>query len=420
MMGRTCINMATIVAIILFAGMCGATPHGTLSAIARDSNFVFGVDKVRGVNLGGWLVLEPWITPSVFSSTPENVVDEFTLTQTLGADAAAHLLDRHWSTWITQADIKDIASKGLNFVRIPVGYWSVTPLDEDPYVQGAYEYLRMALDWAKSSNIKVIIDLHGAPGSQNGLDNSGRRGTIQWTQGSTVAQTLNALKKLRDDFASHPAVASIELLNEPMSPNLDMGVVKQFMSEGVSNLANSDVVVAFHDAFLGPAAWNDWNSGSSSPLLLDTHHYEVFDSGQLQMDAVAHISSACSFGTQMTSSNRWTISGEFSGAMTDCAKWLNGRGVGARYDGTYNRDSQGTSYIGSCDGKVSSTIETLSQSDRDNIRNFINAQIVAYEKAAGWIFWAWKTESALEWSFRDLFNAGIIPQSFIANPSICG
>ena len=23
-------------------------------------------DKIRGVNLGGWLLLEPWITPSIF------------------------------------------------------------------------------------------------------------------------------------------------------------------------------------------------------------------------------------------------------------------------------------------------------------------------------------------------------------------
>jgi glucan 1,3-beta-glucosidase len=41
----------------------------------RDLRFNFGQDKVRGVNLGGWLVLEPWITPSIFEATPGNVVD---------------------------------------------------------------------------------------------------------------------------------------------------------------------------------------------------------------------------------------------------------------------------------------------------------------------------------------------------------
>jgi glucan 1,3-beta-glucosidase len=35
------------------------------------------------------------------------------------------------------------------------------------------------------------------------------------------------------------------------------------------------------------------------------------------------------------SGNIWTIIGEWSNAPTDCAQWLNGRGVGARWDGTW-------------------------------------------------------------------------------------
>lgn len=43
--------------------------------IKRDLKFPYGDEKVRGVNLGGWFVLEPWITPSIFEATPDNVVD---------------------------------------------------------------------------------------------------------------------------------------------------------------------------------------------------------------------------------------------------------------------------------------------------------------------------------------------------------
>ena len=46
-------------------------------------------------------------------------------------------------------------------------------------------------------------------------------------------------------------------------------------------------------------------------------------------------------------SNLYTVSGEWSNAITDCAKWLNGRGVGARWDGTW-QSNQPT--FGSCDG----------------------------------------------------------------------
>jgi len=54
-----------------------------------------------------------------------------------------------------------MAGAGLNHVRIPIGYWSVLPRDGDPYVQGAYERLGRALDWAQGAGLKVMIDLHG-------------------------------------------------------------------------------------------------------------------------------------------------------------------------------------------------------------------------------------------------------------------
>lgn len=62
--------------VALLAALSNAAPAGLMSEVAkRDLNFAFGQEKVRGVNLGGWLVLEPWITPSIFEATPDNVVD---------------------------------------------------------------------------------------------------------------------------------------------------------------------------------------------------------------------------------------------------------------------------------------------------------------------------------------------------------
>lgn len=45
-----------------------------------------------------------------------------------------------------------------------------------------------------------------------------------------------------------------------------------------------------------------------------------------------------------------TIIGEWSLASTDCTKYLNGRGIGSRYDGTY----PGFNAVGSCSGKSGS------------------------------------------------------------------
>lgn len=125
--------------------------------------FDYNNKKVRGVNLGGWFVLEPWITPSIFEpwAQSQTVKDEYTFCQTVGATEAYNQLSNHWNTWITQDDFNAIAAAGLNHVRIPIGYWSIIPNEGDPYVQGAYDVLGKALDWAQSAGLMVIIDLHG-------------------------------------------------------------------------------------------------------------------------------------------------------------------------------------------------------------------------------------------------------------------
>jgi aryl-phospho-beta-D-glucosidase BglC (GH1 family) len=63
------------------------------------------------------------------------VVDEYTFTQAVGPAQAENILTQHWATWITQDDFNEIASFGLNHVRIPIGYWALNPLPGDPYVQ---------------------------------------------------------------------------------------------------------------------------------------------------------------------------------------------------------------------------------------------------------------------------------------------
>lgn len=329
--------------------------------------------------------------------------------QTLGKSATESLMQAHWSSWITADDFQQMAGYGINIVRIPIGYWSVLPIAGDPYVQGAYAWLGKAIGWAGDNGIKVLIDLHGAPGSQNGLDNSGHKGPIEWlTQAGSYQHTIATLNKIRNDYASNPAVAAIELVNEPEGPDLNMDTVRQFYMDGWGNLKNSHVGIVFHDAFEGVTSWNDWGSGMWN-LIEDTHHCklasmisayacpragllmvnpdEVFDSTSLQNTTQQHVTTACGFGGQMASNNKVTIAGEWSGAMTDCAQWLNGRGIGARYDGTYDVDGTGSSYIGSCDGFYSGTVSGLSSQAKDNIGQFINAQIAAFEQAGGWIFW---------------------------------
>lgn len=68
----------------------------------RSVSFEWGKDTVRGLNIGGWLVLEPWITPSIFEGLDQSlgIVDEYTLTEKLGTEAALAILQPHVSIFL--------------------------------------------------------------------------------------------------------------------------------------------------------------------------------------------------------------------------------------------------------------------------------------------------------------------------------
>ena len=100
-----------------------------------------------------------------------------------------------------------------------------------------------------------------------------------------------------------------------------------------------------HDAFQGLSYWSDFMLlPSYEGVMIDVHEYQIATSEGIAMSWDQHISTACSKREQYASSHRWTVVGEWTLASTDCAKYGNGRGGGARYDGTI----PGSVYIGSC------------------------------------------------------------------------
>lgn len=126
-----------------------------------------------------------------------------------------------------------------------------------------------AIDWARATGLKVWIDLHGAPGSQNGFDNSGHKvQTPGWQQGDTVAQTLAVLNTITQKYAQpsyQDVVVAIQLLNEPLGPVLNLDGIKQFYRDGYAQVrAVSDTPVMLHDAFNSPSSWNGFLSVSDN------------------------------------------------------------------------------------------------------------------------------------------------------------
>ncbi|KAJ1894696.1 hypothetical protein LPJ81_005109, partial [Coemansia sp. IMI 209127] len=383
-------------------------------------------ELVRGVNLGGLFLLEPWITPSLFEewakSPNSTVVDEWNYCRVLGKAECSRRLTKHWGTFVQETDIAELAGMHINTLRIPIGYWALAPDPSDPYVQGQLPFLERILGWAGNYRMRVILDLHGVPGSQNGFDNSGKRGDIRWTKGiNDIQRSLDSLAVLANIAKRHSSVVAIQAVNEPANWGVPKATIVQYYNMAYSSVKSiaPQVALAFHDAFLPPSEWSEIMPHNLADSLLDTHIYHVFVEDQLRLSPNEHIEKACKDGRDIGGFNTRTrtICGEFSLATTDCARWLNGFQTGARWDGTYLTNAP-IAEGETCDGKEE--LESWSDKKKQFMRKFAMAQFQAYEMGSGWIFWNFKTESADAWNYMKLVDAGIIPNPPVGTTfSVC-
>jgi glucan 1,3-beta-glucosidase len=407
-----------------------------------DEKFQYGTMPVRGVNLGGWLSLEPWITPSFFDSysTRDGIVDEWTLTTQLGPTRAKTQLEQHYSKWISEQDLIDIQAAGIDHVRIPYSYWAITTYDGDPYVaKVSWRYLLRTIEWCRKHGLRVNLDLHGAPGSQNGWNHSGRQGMARWLNGTdgdlNGDRTIDVHKQVATFFAQpryKNVVTMYGLVNEPRMVELDPEAVIAWTSKATDTVqaANFTGVIIFGDGFMGLDKWQGQLQNKKN-LLLDVHQYVIFNVDQIVLNHHDKINFACGGWTKqaLRSQNTATgfgptLCGEWSQADTDCTQYLNNVGVGSRWEGTLNMVSTPGGSIGgsvltptcptknspqcSCKG-ANADPSDYSAGYKQFLLMFAEAQMHSFEQGWGWFYWTWKTENAPQWSYQAGLAAGMLP-----------
>lgn len=279
-----------------------------------DKKWAYGTMPIRGVNLGGWLSVEPFITPSLFTNYKENqgVVDEYTLTKELGPSQAAKLLEKHYARFITEQDFIDVQAAGFDHVRIPYSYWAITTYQGDPYVPKiSWRYLLRGIEYARKYGLRVNLDLHGLPGSQNGWNHSGRQGNIGWLNGDDGA--LNGQRSLDlhaqlSKFFSQPRYKNViviyGLANEPRMSALSVDDVITWTTSAADIVRKNGIqqLLAFGDGFLGLPKWQGKMQGIQG-LVLDAHQYVIFNPDQIKFSHQKKIQYACTgWSSQMKQS----------------------------------------------------------------------------------------------------------------------
>lgn len=322
--------------------------------------------KLRGVNLGGWLLLEKWMTPSLFTNT--SAIDEYTFMQVPDAEAK---LNKHRQEFITEDDFKWLHDHGINAVRIPVGYWILE--GDGPYVEGI-QYLDWAVKTAEKYHIVVLIDLHGAKGSQNGKDHSGRAGKDEWFKNKIYReQTITTLEKLAVRYKKAKNLWGIELLNEPKFGIFHF-TLRRFYKEAYKNVSKAaapNVKIVFHDAFT-PRLMSGVVKGEN--VVMDIHWY------------------------QFTVLFPWiySLKSYFSKVIR-------------RKNLLKNLQKRQPIIVGEWSVTLSGDILGRTRlKEQEAFKTHARLQQNAYENTAGWFYWSYKTEGRGIWNFRSLVEDGVI------------
>jgi len=445
--------------------------------------------KLRMVNLGSWMVLEPWITPTLFfqflgkevepgskdNSQDSIGMDMYTFCKALGPDEGNRQLKAHWDSWVTENDIAQLATMGINSVRVPVGDWMYKPYG--PYIgctDGALDQMERLFKLCKEYGLKVLLDIHAINNSQNGFDNSGRSMSIEWTTYSStqitgsatfvhwpfrtaewmgqfdsktatyttknetnIQHTLDTIQVMIDMYSNETAVLGIEPVNEPWQfTPLDW--LKQFYWDSYEKVREGAPHWLFlmHDAFMFDVEiWGDFMLNCPN-IGLDTHIYQAwFD----PMPQASFLRNACKLKTalqKMEYAGMPVVVGEWSLATDNCAMWLNGFNDNVpgfpRVQCSYttcplpymgpgiipgapvnpNMPPQGPFGTGSSTPSYGQCPVDKEWHNNDIfMKDLARAKLYAFDSLHGWAFWNFKNELEPRWSYIAATDLEYFPQS---------
>lgn len=194
----------------------------------REQNGLGGVVMLRGANLGGVFINEPWMTGLGDSDNPK-IPDDFSLRQTLesrfGAADAKLLLDTYQQTYLQEWDFDALFRYGFNTVRLPIYYRQFEDESGNWILnnQGQIDFSAVdrIIKFCADRGMYVVLDLHGAPGSQNNEMHSGREGYNKLFENSLLGQsyrdrTVALWEELARHYKDETTIAGFDLLNEPV------------------------------------------------------------------------------------------------------------------------------------------------------------------------------------------------------------
>ena len=331
----------TVAFSLLYAGMAVSHAQAQLSMLHTSGRNIVNasgtVVPLRGVNLGGLFVMEQWMAPLDSGFTPNDTYGVMNwLANTYGVSTEQSLISTYQNSWIQASDLDNIKNAGFNVIRVPV-WWGQffqinATVSTSTWRSDAFTYLDWLVSNAGSRGIYVIIDMHGAVGSQSTSDDTGQQNVNQYfydSTGNDQGNTAWMWWQIANHYNGNPTVAGYDLLNEPAGntsvspavPPPDASVIAQYVS-----LYNTVRGVDPNHIIFIEGTWRNWDwdmlpNPASEGWTNVVYSMHAYSSDQSAAGVEAQADQQVSDFNNHASWNVPGYIGEFTGWNSGAAAW---------------------------------------------------------------------------------------------------
>ena len=168
---------------------------------------------LKGINFGGWLLMEGYILGG--RNIPESEFKK-NFSRIYGVEELKRFEHAFRKNFITHQDFMKVKKWGFNCVRIPFHY---KIFEEKPfkYKDEGIKILDWIVKMAKKFKIFIILDMHAVCGSQNGDWHSDSKGeALFWKSRDYQERFVRLWEFIADYLKGKDFIAGFDLMNEPV------------------------------------------------------------------------------------------------------------------------------------------------------------------------------------------------------------
>ncbi|KAF8470873.1 glycoside hydrolase superfamily [Kalaharituber pfeilii] len=215
---------------------------------------------LRGCGLGGWMLMENFIT----GFPGHEIKFREAMLATLGQRTYEFFFDRYLYHFFNEKDVKLFASLGLNCIRLPFDYRHFEN-DMDPMVlkpQG-FKHLDRVISTCARYGVYTILDMHAVPGGQNPSSHSNNITSHAsfWDHKHFQDRAIWLWQQIAARYRDNPWVAGYNPLNEPADGSPQAHKLVQFyqrIEKGIREVDDKHIV--FWDGNTFATDWSGFES----------------------------------------------------------------------------------------------------------------------------------------------------------------